>query len=290
MLLRAAAQRNCKMKRQALLPLVTYPDPISDAVAANAVAMAKQLDAILHALALNVDIPPVSNALSRFLLDMPEMIRQAEATSRKRGDSLLAAVAEYAKRVGIEVTTNSVAAAPAFLGDAAASHARYFDFAIIGWEADNPTVRTTAEAVIFGSGRPTILIPELSTPGAIDHIAIAWDGSRVAARAVADAGWLLQRATKVSVLTVIDEKPLHEKDAGEHLAASLREHGLPAEALAIQAEDREISATLQEHAIERGAALLVMGGYGHSRVRDFVLGGATEGVLGDLRLPVLFSH
>ena len=63
-----------------------------------------------------------------------------------------------------------------------------------------------------------------------------------------------------------------------------------AEALAIRAEDCEISTTLQEHALELGAALLVMGGYGHSRVRDFVLGGATEGVLSDLRLPVLLSH
>ena len=278
------------MRRQAFLPLVTYPDPISDAVAVTAVAMAKHLDADVHALALNVDIPPVSNTLSRLLLDMPEMIRQAEATSRKRGDSLLAAVAEQTKRAGIKLTTNSVAAGPAFLGDAAASHARYFDFAIIGWETDNQTVRMTAEAVIFGSGRPTILVPQFSASSAINHVAIAWDGSRVAARAVADAGWLLQRTTKVSVMTVVDEKPLHEKDAGEHLAASLREHGLSVEALAVQAEDRDISTTLQEHAIERGATLLVMGGYGHSRVRDFVLGGATEGVLGDLRLPVLLSH
>ena len=278
------------MNRQALLPLVTYPDPISDAVAANAASMAACLDAELHALALNVDIPPVSNALSRFLLNTPDMIRRAEVISKKRGDELLAAVGEEAKRVGVELTTNSVAAAPAFLGDAAASYARYFDLALIGLEANNPTSRMTAEAVVFGAGRPTILIPELSRPGAIDHVAIAWDGSRVAARAVADAGWLLERATKVSVLTVVDEKPLHDTGAGERLATSLRKHGFSAEALAIRAEDCEISTTLQEHALELGAALLVMGGYGHSRVRDFVLGGATEGVLSDLRLPVLFSH
>src|SRR4051794_31885707 len=129
------------MRRQAFLPLVTYPDPISDAVAVTAVAMAKHLDADVHALALNVDIPPVSNTLSRLLLDMPEMIRQAEATSRKRGRSLLGGVAEETKRACIKLTTNSVAAGPAFLGDAAASHARYFDFAIIGWETDNQTVR-----------------------------------------------------------------------------------------------------------------------------------------------------
>jgi nucleotide-binding universal stress UspA family protein len=148
----------------------------------------------------------------------------------------------------------------------------------------------TAEAVIFGSGRPTILLPELTQAGNIDHIAIAWDGSRVAARAVADASLLLQRAKMISVLTVVDEKPLPEKDPGERLAARLRKSGLAAEAVQIRAEDCPISVTLQEQAIERGATLLVMGGYGHSRVRDFVLGGATEGILSDLQMPVLLSH
>jgi nucleotide-binding universal stress UspA family protein len=278
------------VKRQAFLPLVTYPDPISDAAAANAASMAARLDADLYVLAVNVDIPPVSNALSRFLLNTPELIRQAEAMSRKRGKEMLVAVGEQARRDSVEVTTNTLAAAPAFLGDVAATQSRYFDFALVGWEANNQTSRTTAEAVIFGSGRPTILVPELSKSDAIDHVAIAWDGSRVAARAVADAEPLLQKATRISVFTVVDEKPLHEMDAGERLAGSLRERGLPAEVADIQAEDSPIGITLQEHAIERGATLLVMGGYGHSRVRDFVLGGATEGILNDLRLPVLLSH
>jgi nucleotide-binding universal stress UspA family protein len=148
----------------------------------------------------------------------------------------------------------------------------------------------TAEAVVFGSGRPTILVPELAQPGPVDHVAIAWDGSRVAARAVADAAPMLQRAAKISVLTVVGEKPLSEKDPGVRLAASLQKRGLSAEAMEIGAEDNPISSTLQQRAIELGAALLVMGGYGHSRVRDFVLGGATEGVLGDLEMPVLLSH
>jgi nucleotide-binding universal stress UspA family protein len=148
----------------------------------------------------------------------------------------------------------------------------------------------TAEAVVFGSGRPTILVPELAQPRPFDHVAIAWDGSRVAARAVADAAPLLQRATKISVLTVVGEKPLPEKDPGARLAGSLQKRGLSAEAVEIGAEDCPISTTLQQRAIELGAALLVMGGYGHSRVRDFVLGGATEGVLSDLEIPVLLSH
>ena len=79
-------------------------------------------------------------------------------------------------------------------------------------------------------------------------------------------------------------------DPAERLGSALRDHGLSAETRSITAEDRPIASTLQDAAMECGAGLLVMGAFGHSRVRDFVLGGATEGILSDLRLPVLLSH
>ena len=148
----------------------------------------------------------------------------------------------------------------------------------------------TAEAVIFDSGRPAILLPELAPVTSIDHIAIAWDGSRVAARAVADARLLLERAERISVITVLDEKPLEDQHAGERLCETLKRQGMQATAVPIHAEDCPIAETLQQIAIERGCKLLIMGGYGHSRMRDFVLGGATNGVLGDLLMPVLLSH
>ena len=107
---------------------------------------------------------------------------------------------------------------------------------------------------------------------------------------MADATPFLERASKISVLTVVDEKPLKEAHGAERLAAGLKKRGLVAEGISIRAEDCPIGVSLQEHAIERGAKLLVMGGYGHSRVREFVLGGATEDVLDDLRLPILISH
>jgi nucleotide-binding universal stress UspA family protein len=148
----------------------------------------------------------------------------------------------------------------------------------------------TAEAVVFGSGRPAILLPEAVDVSTIDHVAVAWDGSRVAARAAADARPFLEHATRISVITVLDEKPLKEKDAGARLAGELRKHGLKAEAVPVHARDCPIAETLQQTALDNGCQLLVMGGYGHSRIRDFVLGGATEGVLSDLRMPVLLSH
>ena len=183
------------------------------------------------------------------------------------------------------MTTEEAAAGIALLADAAATRARYCDISLIGWESGNPTSRMTAETVLFGSGRPAVLLPELSGVAPLDHLAIAWDGSRVAARAVADAQPFLERASRITVLTVLDEKPLKERDAGERLVEALRRRGLAAEAASVNAEDCPIAETLQQRAIERGSDLLVMGAYGHSRVRDFVLGGATAGILSDLLLP-----
>ena len=196
------------MKMQAILPLVTYPDANSDAVAANAVAIAAYLGADLHAVALNADIPDVSNAMSELLLNLPELIKQTESLSRVRGERLLTKVREEAAKQSVNLTTGAMSAALALFGEAVATEARYFDIALLGWEAGNPTSRASSEAVIFGAGRPAILLPELTTVGTMDHVAIAWDGSRVAARAMADATPFLERASKISVLTVVDEKPL----------------------------------------------------------------------------------
>jgi len=278
------------VKLHAFVPLVTYPDPSSDAVAANAVAAAKWIGAGLHALALNADIPEVSNAFSRLLINVPNMIREAEELSRKRGAHLVEEIERRAGAAGVELTTETVATRLPLLADEAATRARYFDVSLIGWESGNPTSRMTAETVLFGSGRPVLLLPELSSAAPLDRAAIAWDGSRVAARAVADALPFLERAAAITVLTVLDEKPLKDEDAGDRLVVALRRRGLEAEAAKVKAEDCAISETLQQGAIERGCNLLVMGAYGHSRVRDFVLGGATAGVLDDLLLPALLSH
>lgn len=277
------------MRQQFFLPLATYPEANADAVAANAVAIASRFGAELHALAINPDIPPVSNALSKLLLDTPQMIRDAEASSRRRGQELLALVKARAGQAGVVASVAETAAPLAAIGDVACRHARYCDLALLGLEIGNTTARMVAEAVVFGAGRPALMLPGV-LPERTGHVAVAWDGSRVAARALADARPFLEKASRVSVMTVVDEKKLQDADAVERLAASLRHAGLAADAVAVRIGDAAIGAGLQEKAIALGADLLVMGGYGHSRIRDFVLGGATEGVLADLRMPVLLSH
>lgn len=278
------------MKLHAFAPLLTYPDPHSTDIVANIAAVARLLDADLHVLALEADIPEVSNAFSRMLMNLPEMIRNAEKLSAGTGLKLLAAARAEAEAKSVNLTTGVERSHVALLGEAAARHARYFDLALVGWNADNPGIRALAEAAIFNSGRPTMLIPDRPTPTRFGRVSIAWDGTRVAARAVSDARFVLERATEITIVTVTDDKPIEGADAGERLAERLRQAGLKANFSGVRAEDCPIAETLQRHAHKLGSDLLVMGGYGHSRLRDFVLGGATEGVLSDLRMPVLLSH
>lgn len=278
------------MKPQAFLPLVTHPDPNSDAIAQNAVAAASWLGATLHACVLYADIPVPSSALSNLLLDLPDLVRTARAISEQHSERLLGKLTAAASEKAVALSSDVDTAPTALLGERAAAHARYHDLALAGWEAGNPTSQMTAEALIFGGGRPVLILPELSPRQAFEGVAIAWDGSRAAARAVADALPFLQRASRITVMTVVGEKRLAEEAAATRLADGLKARGFAAEALTVGAEDCPIALTLQERAIAWGADLLVMGGYGHSRIRDFVLGGATQGTLDDLRLPVLMSH
>jgi nucleotide-binding universal stress UspA family protein len=218
------------------------------------------------------------------------MTRDAEALCRERGEALLAQAVEEAKRAGVDTTTGAIASNAPALNDTAAIQARYHDFVLCSWKADNPTNKKTAETIIFGSGRPTILLPEAEPARKLRNVAIAWDGSRVAARAVADAHQVLRRASNITVLTVMREKPLEQMDAAALLVQGLHARGLAAKALTFEAKDRPIEVSLQEHALEIGADLMIMGAFGHSKLRDFVLGGATKGILSDVRLPILLSH
>lgn len=278
------------MKLQAIVPLVTYPEANSDMLGVRAASVAAGIGAEIHAVAINADIPDVSNVLSKLLINTPALIREAQDASRRRGEHLLAVLEERTRNINVPFTTATLSAPLTLLGESAALHARYYDLSLVGWEAGNQTSRATAEAVVFGSGRPTLLLPELWDIKCFDHVAIAWDGSRVAARAVADARFILERAERISMLTVIGEKSLREKNPGERLASRLRESGLNAEATEIKLQACPIAETLQQTAIEKEARLLIMGGYGHSSLRDFVLGGATEGMLSNLLMPVLLSH
>jgi len=277
------------MTRIAYLPLTTYPEAVEDRSIEAAVRFAATIDCSLEVRALAVSVPRVSSGLGDLLIDMPGLARAMEERSRSECGRVISLVRQAAGTgLQAQCATREVPLSDALTLLTAES--RFFDLTIIPWSADTGATNSLTEAVVFGSGRPAILIPPADQPRPINHIAIAWDGSRVAARALGDALPLLEEGARISVLTVRGEKPLSSTSAAADLAFWLGKRGYEASAAEIPLAGRKISDALQEAALAEGCQLLAMGGFGHSRLRDFVLGGATQGVMANLRLPVLLSH
>lgn len=277
------------LNRTAYLPLATYPDAVADVSVRAALDFAGILDCALHVTAFAVNIPQISSLFGDLLVDVPGLVREAEGKSRTECRRRLDLVKKsVGTRFKLECVTKEIVLGAAH--DTAASEARYYDFVLLPWASETIAAGDMAQTVVFGSGRPAILVPSTAKVAALQHMAIAWDGSRVAARAMWDALPFLNKGGRVSVLTVSDEKPLSGPDLARKLALHLEKRGIDAHAFDISLQGRSIAEALQEAAVEKGAHMLAMGGFGHTRMRDFFLGGATAGVLEKLRLPVLLSH
>ena len=275
--------------RIAYIPLNTYPEAAADDAILGAISFAGALGCRVHVSTFAVDIPPVATPLGGFIINVEGMARVAEDRSRAECKRLQALVEKTGSQgLGVSVTSHEVVMGGA--PSSAATEARYFDLSLVPWSAEAVATQDMAQSLVFGSGLPVILVPLTDATGTVDHIAIAWDESRVAARALGDALRILPSGGKISVLTVQDEKALNGTGLAQTLASALELRGYKANAVDLALGGKSIAAALQDAALAEGAQLLAMGGFGHSRLRDFVLGGATKGVLGDLRLPVLLAH
>ncbi len=151
---------------------------------------------------------------------------------------------------------------------------------------------TFAEEVVMGTGRPVLVIPAFGNfDGFGKSVLVAWNGTREAARAVFDARYLMASADKVNVSWLNPDKEELGMDLpGAELAAVLARHDVDVVVEAIPTGDLATGDALLSHAADVGADLLVMGAYGHSRLREFVFGGATRTILETMTVPVLMSH
>jgi nucleotide-binding universal stress UspA family protein len=276
-------------QRLIYLPLVAYPDPVGDEALAPAVAAAQHLGGRIEAQAFAVEVPPLRAPVGSFLIDIPDLVRTTEERSRAAAKELLSRVAQAAG-AGAEIAATMMLVPLGQTGEAAAREARYRDITVLPLTPANAATADLAQAVVFGAGRPALLVPPQGRTPSFDRVAIAWDGSPAAARALGDALPLLPSGARADVLTLGDDKPMETSDLAGRLAESLVARGLQAGVADVRRDGRPVAVALQEAAIAAGAGLLVMGGFGHSRLREFILGGATAGVMADLRLPVLMSH
>lgn len=174
-------------------------------------------------------------------------------------------------------------------------HARYADLMIIGQtDPEQPEVLwSIGEQAVLDAGRPVLVVPYIGVPAAFaKRVLVAWNASREATRALTDALPLLQRADHVDVVTVNarPEQSGHGEQPGSDIALYLARHGVRANAYPTHGEDIAVGEWLLSRAADLGSDLIVMGAYGHSRVREMVLGGATRTMLRSMTVPVLMSH
>jgi nucleotide-binding universal stress UspA family protein len=271
------------------LPLSTYPDPTPKAGLLRAFDMAATLGGEVTALIHEVDIADVHNVLADALIDLSGMIADAEARSHAAAQELIGEVQHLANRFQLPIKVRSLMSRPESAGELVAAEARTFDYSLLVPATGSDEQMAIAEAVLFGSGGPTWMFPEGETTSHLASAAIAWDGGRAAARAVRDALPVLSKVKQATILCATDDKSIAPGSVNA-LQEFLRQHGIVAAIQLFGRGERSIGEVLQDKALESGAGLLVMGAYGHSRFREFVLGGATRTILTHRRLPILMSH
>jgi len=221
------------------------------------------------------------------------LVESFRAESEKTGRAAVAKFEDAARRAGLPVESHLLDSQAASAGEMFAQFARHFDLSVVAQiepEKDVPE-ELLPEAALFGSGRPVLVVPYIQNTGLkLDRVLVCWDGSRAAARAIGDAMPFLMRSKLVDVLTVRKNQEPRDELPGVDIAQHLARHKLKVNFKRIVAKDIDVTSAILSHAADTSADMIVMGGYGHSRLREFVLGGATRGILRTMTAPVLMSH
>lgn len=276
-----------------LLHLETYPDPLPDAALEQGVQLCAALGDQVTALAPQVSIPLKTNRLADFALKLGDMAKAEEGRSRQNAVALLDQFERLTQSLGIFGGRLSPSAEVFQIPEITAQTARTRDLCVIPYGREAVAYEGVAEAMIFGSGRPVVIFrpnDARPAPQGLGTVVVAWDASRSAAAAVAAALPALTSARKVVVLTVLNEKATARSGAPQDLIRHLDRHGVAAEAMEFDAAGAKIGSVLDHVALRTEADLLVMGAFGHSRAREFILGGATRSMLEAPPVPVLLAH
>lgn len=256
--------------------------------AAFAISAAAELGAHLNVLAPYVDVIAPGNWKTR----TSDEIEQDDKARRQKLAGLVESIVAKARAIAVSTSSQTEwahAFGPIpFIGDQAKLH----DFVIMGTDQSIfLSERKFAEHVLIEAGRPVILVPPDHTGSfSCKRVTVAWDHTRSAARALHDALPFLRLADEVILTVVGGEKQFQTNPDATTIEGVLARKGLNARLEQVDLGQRTIGQALQNEALANEADLLVMGAYGHSRLRQFILGGATRELLENPRLPVLMSH
>lgn len=255
-----------------------------------ALELGRQYDA--HVTGLSIAFEPVVPAFAAapMPVDYLEAAHEQAMSAAKDGEKLFDELARLAGARSEHRIAEILTGGPL---EGVLKHCRTTDLVVVGQtnpDAPEPMRELLIETILFESGVPVLLVPYIGvsdyTP---NNVLIAWDGSSTATRAVHAAVPMLDKSDKITVL-VVEKKPSGEGQPGADVATYLARHGLDVNVEVVTNPQTGIADTLLNYVSDNGNDLVVMGGYGHSRMREFLFGGATREILSAMTVPVLMAH
>lgn len=278
------------MSHDCFLPIATFPDATPRQAISLGMAIAARIDARFCASVHEVDIAPVSNVLADMAINVTAMSERAEADSKTTAGVMAQWLKQQADELAKPISIQRIRCRPEDLIDNWIVPSRTNDLTILAAPGSDQQEAMVID-LVFANGGPALIVPDIEVPATdeVFGVCIAWDAGRAAARAVRDAMPFLKAAKDVSIVVVDDDKAIEGKSAMA-LSHWLGHHGIASRLLTRSRGTVPVGETLQAAALAAGADMLVMGAYGHSRVRELVLGGATRSILEHTRLPILTTH
>lgn len=269
------------------IPTERSPQPVIDGAISLAARCQAQLDAVsvgYESSSLPLVAEGGAAVASIFEVERERALERAQAA--------LAVFEAEAKRAGLVHSSRAISA---LQGEAAAilgATARLYDLAVVAQPefARDTFDNTLSQEILFQSGGPVLFMP-YTFKGAFQakRVGICWDGSRLAARAVRDAMPLLEQAEAITVIT-INAANVPADATAAHLVRYLTRLGVPTAIDSLKTEKANIQSSILSLAADESLSLLVMGGYGHSRLKETVFGGVTRDMLESMTVPTLMSH
>jgi nucleotide-binding universal stress UspA family protein len=277
------------MFRDILVPLMNVPDSDAAATLEKVAATAARLGGAVSGMGIEVDYAQPIYMYADAVVFMSQAFRDAEEAGHARVEDQLRQLSRHCAVAGVGSDVQIIRAAAGEVPGVLARRARLHDLTMFALGDDDPYACSCVEGIMFGSGRPVMVVPRAAPASALSNVVVAWDFSREAARAFADAMPILRQAANVTVLHVTDDgAPRHAST--EALERHLERLDIGARFHQHARGNLAVHESLETYARSNGADLIVMGAYGHSRLQEFVLGGVTREVLKAPFLPVLLSH
>lgn len=261
--------------------------PVTDAAISLAMTRKARLQAVSVGYeTANIGVPLDGGAAVAAVFEMEH------ASAQQRTGTALSAFEAEARKAGLSCSVKAITGAMYDAAAQIAALARLADLTIAlqpDYERDTFDNALPVE-ILFQCGGPVLFVPYIHKgPLQFKRIGIAWDGSRLAARALRDAAPFLNDAQEIAILSV-NEPSKPENPSAAELAAHLAQRGLTAKFERVSASGADVQAAILSLAADAGLDLIVMGAYGHSRLQERLLGGITRGMLESMTVPTLMSH